>query len=376
MRELIKLELKKFFLQRNNWILFGVIVILLGVFIYPNILSDRHQWSYLPYSLKMQLEQSIDNVPLWEQTLSELPENKAVVANLKDEKNSVEHFTTMLQGLEEENWDLYLEGRLKEDKQSLVGVKEGRLVGPLVSDLQQEIELSELLLASHIKPIFTEYSMQSINFLILLLQHKMIVVFLFIVVFMSSHFISSDFEKETYKLLYTQPISKLKILMSKLLSALMINMGWMVVLIGGFSLILGMIYGFGDINYPTKLYVGGEIIYSTAGHYLGIGLAMLVCLVLLCVVMTFIFSTLFHHTLIALITSALLLFLPFIGMKNELFINIASYFPFSYEEVGAILSGKSLFETIGYEFAIVFLPLSSIVMFGVLLIVFKFRKLA
>ncbi|MGL4337950.1 MAG: ABC transporter permease [Turicibacter sp.] len=376
MRTLILLELKKFTLQKVNWVVFGILITLLIGFIAPKIQQDRSMGMYHQQALSTNLESSTQSVSFFREELKNYPGNQALIYHIEDTNLDIEALTHMVEAYEQKDWNTYLTYSIQLDQTELTATKAGRRSGPDIYALQDNIDLSTLLLQRNIKPISTSTSMESVNFLILLLQNKLILLFLFVVVLMSSHFISSDFEKETYKLLYTQPISKFKILVSKFSAACIINMTWLITLIGGSSLILGLMNGFGDLNYPTKLYQNGELAYSTAGHYIGIGWVIFLFLVLICILLTFLLSTICHQTLTTLICSTLIIFMPLLLIKNEAFLPVAKYVPFTFEEVGSILSGTHPLKTIDYNTAWMPLSITLILLSILLILIFQKRKLA
>lgn len=379
MKELIVLEYQKFASQRNNWIILGVIMLMLSGFITSKARFDRVQQYYLPVNITYELQQTKEGLVELRKTFESMPTEQQLAANIRDTNYSVGWMEKMLEGIQTEDWNLYLENKIAYDQNQLIAVRQGRLIGPTVQDLQDQIELNGLLLEGSIKPIYTDTSMEMLNYLTLLLSPSFILFMLIVTVFISSSMVSSDFEKKTYKLLYTQPLSKTKIMMSKLTAALSLNYLWIFTLIGGSCVMLSFIFGVGDSNYPIKLYENELISYSTMGHYLVIAGLMLFLLVTFTVILTLVISTLTRYTSATLITGALFLLMPNFLNSQESYLKIAPFNPVTYIGISDILQGiyarEYQLSSVEFSLGFVVLSVASLLLFGVLLLVSNRMKL-
>ena len=173
-------------------------------------------------------------------------------------------------------------------------------------------------------------------FLKYLLFEPIVLLILVIVLISSSQIFSSEIENKTYKILYTQPISKTKILISKLLSIILINF---VIIFS--TILLCFLYQWitKDLGYPnflldTKL-SGGT--YITLIKYVLYEVALLsVLIVFTCCIGVFI-SLLINNSSASICVSTVLYGLLYILFRNNPTSLIQKYNPCAYLDIDRLL---------------------------------------
>ncbi len=91
------------------------------------------------------------------------------------------------------------------------------------AEVSNRIYKNSILLEKEIKPINENFSMESFNFIKLVLNNPIILVIVISILIFISDIISSESEYKTFNLLLTQPISKTKILIAKIISSILIS---------------------------------------------------------------------------------------------------------------------------------------------------------
>lgn len=361
MIDIIKLEIKMFFINKKNLSILIFLTALLLLFI--KIKMDYNQDVTENYQMSINAEMSSiqDALKKLKYDLKNMPDNKDLSNLIEDYERDYNLLTDISYAISSKNYKMYLEKRIKSDEYFLDGINSGKyLTNYSVRDLEHEMNINKILLEKNIQPISTMYCTQTLNFITLLFQEEFVIAIILSVIFFSSSIISGDFDKQTYKLLYTQPIKINRIYCGKLIAALMINYFFVFSLI-----ILGMgvtaiFSGIGNFNYPIKIYLNNIESYTTIAIF-DIMLIMLLILLIACiVVLTLFISVLIKNSNLTMFILILIIFASnFIGNIKEFWI-IAQINPFTYINLTEVLNGNSAFimsnSNISINNAFLFLP--------------------
>lgn len=216
----------------------------------------------------------------------------------------------------------------------------------------------EFLLTNYKEKFFLQNNIHYINNealypsgLNLLLQLTDTVNILFIIIifiYLSSTIFSDEFESGTFKLTFTLPITKIKIIMSKLLSSIVISLFYIIIIFILPLLIGSILTEFGDPNYPVLIFNNANKNYNI----LDIVAIEKISKILLYSFVYIIFISIFINCICLLIslycknktTSLILSYLVFVlGFISTKTLNsFSSINPFAYLDIIRIITGKIL----------------------------------
>ena len=304
MISLIAIELKMFFRQRKNWLVLICLVLLSTFFIHSNIKLNQMNEEYRGILLSNNISHLQDAILRMTNESNEIYTNE--IERLNQE---ITYMQKMQNALLMEDWNEYLRNEIASERSELEGILSGSLVSSTtVEELEESIAIKEILIDKNIKPIFTEYAMSSWNFIPLFLTGNTMFLIVFVIIYFASSIVASDFEKGTYKLVYNLPLSKLKIYLSKLITALAINYAWVFTFLLGCFGILAIIVGTGDGDYPYKLHANGTDFYVSAIQFVGMASGVLLLLVTFIVCLTIGLSIFLRHSHLTFIITVAIVF--------------------------------------------------------------------
>ena len=145
-------------------------------------------------------------------------------------------------------------------------------------------------------------------------------------------------------LLFTQPISRSKILNGKWLTV-MIGSGLILISICLLSILIGTVFDrFGDLDYPILIY-GEELEYSftNLGTFLLQSLVLFFLALLFSYSLLFLFSLLMKNTLAAVVSTITVIYVGIELSSHDYLASIAHYIPFSYFNVHEVLKQEAAF---------------------------------
>lgn len=304
MISLITIELKMFFRQRKNWLVLICLVLLSMFFIHSNIKLNQMNEEYRGILLSNNISHLQDAILRMTNESNEIYTNE--IERLNQE---ITYMQKMQNALLMEDWNEYLRNEIASERSELEGILSGSLVSSTtVEELEESIAIKEILIDKNIKPIFTEYAMSSWNFIPLFLTGNTMFLIVFVIIYFASSIVASDFEKGTYKLVYNLPLSKLKIYLSKLITALAINYAWIFTFLLGCFGILAIIVGIGDGDYPYKLHAHGTDFYVSAIQFVGMASGVLLLLITFIVCLTIGLSIFLRHSHLTFIITVAIVF--------------------------------------------------------------------
>lgn len=340
-RHLIKFELVKNFKRPRTLITFGVLTLFIFIFLCLNF-----QFNYkMENNIIDELEYSINSI---DQALNQLPEEKnSKVEQIREdyefEKNTKEE---MLEEFKRGDWKSYISLQNSLDEHTLNLVTSNKVIGGEPPDIIEErLALNKELLVRGIEPVEIKYSPKGLYFIMNLFQIFLGFVGLLFFILINGDSLSNEYEKGTIKFLYTQPLSKLKILNVKVfVSILTVFVYLLYIFVIGFST-SSLLFGTGNWNYPILSKLGMNIGFLSFGRYFFLTVLLFLCLIVFVTVLQFLFSVLTSNNILSIgftiiITSVFYLAIFTYGY----FKNVASYIPFSYFDISGVIKGSSAFD--------------------------------
>lgn len=341
MLNLTLFEMKKFLHKKKNLIIIAFFIIIMAVWVGLNAsIENQLKSSEIP-SIEDRMESIKNALKGIDNEIEKLPNNMDLVNIKKDYNEEIQVLTKEKIAYTNNDFSTYLNCKLKLDKKLLSQIQSGKVIsGKNIEELRNDIEINSILLQKHIEPIYENTSMKAYNFMKLALGSHLPLIIVILIIMLSADIISKEFECNTYKLLFTQPINKNSILFSKIISLiLMINIIIFSIL-GIFFLILGVKNGFGSPNYPTKFLLNGTIQYIDVAQYIGTELLLLLMIsIFTCIFSTFV-SMLCKNTGTSISISIIITVGLYTLVNKGLFNSIAHLIPVTYIDISEILLGS------------------------------------
>lgn len=378
MTRLIQGEWIKFIQSRKNRIVFLLLFCyLLGIVIY-SIKADKEYYVNMEEAMRTERREAankLDSIILLEKTDENFESNPDEVEYYKIESSTslmLEHYYRMK---DFKNWDRMLETENKKFNNLIIGEKKGFVEKHLLrarnqypTVLQRKIAKNEYLLKNNIKPYFTPYELNGMQFLTFLLKGYSPMILIIFCIILSIDIFLREFEEGSYKLCFTQPYNRKKIYWSKVYSILLFVIGLMVLLILLFFIVISLIYGLGSSKYPKPVGIV-EILTSlssnagklgrfqiiSTGKYLVLGYMLLFFMMIMAILSTVALSTWFNSlsNTLGIVTGLMMLNYVF-----ETFLDNGSilrfYLPLSYLNIEGTISGQiNTSYVVGLTFALI-----------------------
>lgn len=259
MISLIRGEIFKFVKNQKNFYVMLLLVIFLFCFygynvsLANNYRFNRSQTLSTDISIASGMLQSI-----------ELSIDGEIPSHLRDEVDFWTKEAALATGLrarynfyQEESWKDILNFEIQRVNNLIVGYRQGykidvkKTAEEIITDLQRDIDLYEYFLNHDVKPYETPYEQNGLNYMYLLLQGFIPLVFLFFVFMLSGDIYASELENGSYKFQYTLSYGRTRIFFSKAIQATFSSIFSIMIIIATFIVIISFINGWGDVNYPV-----------------------------------------------------------------------------------------------------------------------------
>lgn len=326
--------------KKNLISLMILFVFCIGFSLISNNIDQQFTQSNLT-NIESNIESLSDSISDIEIELNNLKDN----VELKNIYTSYNEELTLLNNLKESymqnDYQRFLKTQIILDEKLVKQIENNEVISQAdPSLLKSQILKNKLLLDRNLKPINEDVSIQGFNFIKIILNATIVLIFVMFSLIISSSLISSEYEDNTYKLFFTQPISKMKILFSKIIAAILfVNISVFLVL----TLIFfttSAINGFGASNYPTLFYNASQNTYIDILKYDLSALFLLFILLSTNCILGICISSATKSTS-ASISITLVIASAFYGLSTKGFLaKIASFNPFTYIDISGTLQGS------------------------------------
>jgi ABC-2 type transport system permease protein len=250
MINLIYNETRKLLTRKKTLVILIAFTLLVGFLMFAAYKEDQANKKYRSPEFKIQnMEQSLVQLKSMKEDPKISEENKKHIdEQIEETEKSLKELKENPQQ-KEVDWKVELNQRIKDSEAAL---KEPYMQDSDKERIKLEVEQYKYLLNNNIK--YDENTMNSFNFLKMLFEILGMVFLAIGVMMFSGDMVSGEYTPPTMKFLITQPVSRAKVLFSKFISVVITS----VVLIVSVELIayviMGLLFGFGDANYP--MFVG------------------------------------------------------------------------------------------------------------------------
>lgn len=270
MTKIIKNEFYKFFKSNKNIIIISLFLIyLLGISFY-NINRNRlymkeQEQAYrnkaaqadAVLSSKTLLLNKYDELSLKEKEIIK----REVLEKEKDFYN-VERNKLLLIGntYGEYNPEKYINILIAENAryENIIKGIENKIINPsflndkglTIEEMDKKTYINSYILENQIQPILNPYTLTGANSLVMFLEGNNLVVLIFIIALLSIDIYLSEVEEGSYKLAYTQPLTRKQIYIGKLITIIIISLALVILGILLNFMATSIIFEKGDMNYP------------------------------------------------------------------------------------------------------------------------------
>lgn len=376
MSSLIGFEIKKFCNRRKNLLVLILFIILSIIFITLNSSLESQLEKSEGASIDLEIQSVEDVLIKTKSEIERIPDNeklKIINSNYEEELNLLKDLKNAYAS---EDFNKYLESKIQLDKNLLTNIENGNVISSQTpNEISQNIELNTVLLEEGIKPIYTSVSMEGFNFINLFLNNPISILIVIFIIILSSDIVSSEYDSNTYKLLFTQPISKITILLSKLVATLIMVSITLFGIITICFLTLGFTKGFGDINYPIQFYNNVVTEYISIGKFILFELVLFIILITFISIMSVAISSFSKSTSNSIAVSIIITVSGYMISSKGFFVKFAHLNPFVYFDISNVLKGSLATSygngNINFKYGAITLGLSIIILLIVNVLLFK-----
>lgn len=377
MSSLIEFEIKKFCNRKKNLLVIVLFIILSVIFIILNYnLESKLKKSEIT-SIDLEVESVENALTNVKNEMIRLPNNeklKKINSNYEEQLNLLKD---MRVAYVSDDFNKYLQCKIQLDKNLLSNIESGDIISPQnPEEIKRNIEINTVLLEEGIEPIYTSVSMEGFNFIKLFLNTPISIIIVILIIVLSADVISSEFDSNTYKLLFTQPISKMKILLSKTIAILIMVNAIMLGIITICFCSLGAIKGFGSINYPIQFYNNGVIEYIGIGKFILFELILFIILITFICILAVIISSFSKSTSNSIAVSIIITVSAYMISSKGFFSKLAHLNPFIYFDISNVLQGNLATSygnaNVNFKYGALILGLSTILL--LIVTIFFFEK--
>lgn len=347
MINLILFDFKKFFKNRKNIIGILILFIIIFIFTYMNYKLDiqikKSSISLINEDIRSQEQQLMDIERIYKEA-----ENNGEKSRVKKIKNSmlkvnnnIELLSQKRLSIESGNTTEELKIDIQLDENIIDEIKSGDIIsGEDKNSIENRKNMNRILLKNNIEPINTRVSIKSFNLMKLILENIVPLILIITIFLISSDSVSNEIESGTFKMILTQPISRKKVILSKIISYSLIGILTTICLFFMFFIISSFIEGTGSLKYPIQVY-SKESNYMELKSFLIYSVPLLTLAILTTVSMAIFSSTVTGNSLTS-ISICVIGYVSFFIINNQLKIlsNISHLIPLTYFDVANVINGN------------------------------------
>ncbi|MGL5152479.1 MAG: ABC transporter permease subunit [Clostridium sp.] len=340
MSSLIRFEIKKFFHRKKNILAIALFLMLSIVYVLLNINLEGK----VNESQKNLINSDIESIEVAIKGVDLEQVNQSDNEKLREIRNGYEKDLNLLkekrEGFNLEDTKKYLISSIEYDKKLVKEVESGEIIyGGDLEELKNNIKINEILLDKNIKPINGSSAMEGFNFIRLFLNNPISILIAILIILLSGDIVSSEYDNNTYKLLFTQPVSKNKIVVSKIISTLLLVLTIVFGIIGVIFITLGVTRGFGTINYPVEFY-GESLEFISIGDLIVYELLLLIMIIVFLTLIAILISTLTKNTTSSISLSIILVVATYMMSSKGLIKAVSHLNPFIYLDISDVIQGR------------------------------------
>ncbi|SHO46951.1 ABC transporter permease subunit [Anaerocolumna xylanovorans] len=270
---LLKNEFIKLFAKKKTYIIWGLFILLCVMLV---IVSESSERNYLKYSSPKAQVENLTNELANQETYLKSIQNDASLSE-EDKKVNEEQAGIYIESLKEQlesakaslenstkmDWKGELEARIKEQQKTVDSISDT----DARKDQTRELERLKLHLANNV-PLDAENYNTGINYYVL---NVIMIAASFLAIgltLFNGDNVSNEYNPGTLKFLLVQPVSRIKVLLSKYIVMVLSSTALIMVTQLLFFLGVGVIKGFGNFNRPYLVGLKYEYAYQNGQKYI------------------------------------------------------------------------------------------------------------
>ncbi|MGH4124590.1 MAG: ABC transporter permease [Clostridium sp.] len=355
---LISNEIKKLMMRKKTIIVFVAFILLtiaIGYGTYREELN-RKKWDSPEFRQK-NMEESINHQKKrLTDTSIPVEEKKGIKENLESMEQELPRIKLEASG-KVVDWKIQLKEQINNAEKNLNDTNAG-IDASQKDRMKLDLQKSKYLYDNNIKPE-NEYRLNGFNFIKTLFMVLGTIFIAVGVMVFTGDMVSGEFTPPTMKILLTQPVSRAKVLASKFIAVAGVATLLILVVELLAFLIMGLIFGFGNANYPIiagttykwdlaqsaygghplVAMVGSSYIIST-GEFVFRMFLMQTLFIITCVSVSFMLSSIVKSSMVSVSLSIVIVVALTILLEMPALKKLAQYMFTSYGPVGSVLSGE------------------------------------
>ncbi|GAB6108940.1 ABC transporter permease [Fusibacter bizertensis] len=283
--KIIKLEWVKFVESRKNRLIFILLFLFLTGIVFYNQIEYKNYFEIQEKSMidqRNKAKGALRYISVIKENNKEYKENPNEILYLKNEEKNSLTLEYYYKDFKIEDSINMLKAKNKKFENLIFGQKNGfikaeilKARGQIPISLMRYIAQNNYIIDNEIEPKINPYDLNGANFLLILLKGYTPIILVIFTVLLSMDIFSSEMEEGSYKVYYTQPISRGTIYWAKILSGLLFSLGTLIVLISSFFAIISMMNGIGEYYYPEAI-ASSKILLSFTNNIHNLGAFMIV----------------------------------------------------------------------------------------------------
>lgn len=349
MKTLIFFEFKRFLRKKKSIIsiLTFTVIILLYVLINNNQENKKYNEELPRCEFEINSVQEGLNSVTVKYNQNANSDDQIMLSNLDKIKVSYEKQLKLLNekrlSIINKDWKNKLSAEIQLDKDLLENIQQGNVVtGETTDIINNRINQNELLLNKNIEPIYLDCSMKSFNFLRLVGINLVPLILVILIIVLCADFVSNDIEEGTYKLLLIQPITRNKIMYSKIIASSIICIATVFTIFFLFFVGLTLTEGTGAHNYPIAYYSGISTTFVDISKFDLYMIPLYIILIITIVAIAIMLSTIIGNNSSA-ISSAIVIYVALYIFSTQLHLlgKFAQFIPSTYSNIPILLDGTA-----------------------------------
>ena len=351
MISIIKFELKKFIKDKKNIVFMILLLILSFTIIKEDKSFLKFEMEYLPG----QVEEYNKQLEYCNKELKDLQnddfKDEKKIKDIKFYKELIEDYTenkniaiTSLKSLKEKSYKQYYKNQIRNNEKHIELLNRPFILTPTkikegIEQGNNNIEKYKILLDKDIKLIDENTTNEGLNFTRRLLNEKFVLIIVVFILLISSPIFSSEVENKTYKLVYTQSLSKSKIFLGKFISILLINITVIFTVVFINFLYMSIKNGVGDLRYPLRAFMDYKLVCIPMKSYILYELLLLFLLIIVMCAIGTLISVLSNNIGVTLFSNIFILGAMYLLTKEEYLIKFNAFNPFEYLDIDRVMYG-------------------------------------
>lgn len=292
-------EFRKIFFSKKFIYLLLLLVIGIAFLFVRNVTFQSYIEKEEARKLDIQTKASQANSRVHRLTLENDPENELAL-KLQPMNAEIQDQLYKLVSVPTQEWEKKLTMQNEILANTLAYKNEGGDYPISEKEITEGIALNEKLLQEGIQPQHNTYSIAMPNFVKMIVDLFINFGALLIFILIIGETLSGEYENHSINLLFSQPLKKTRIIMSKFWSAVVIYIIMMGVILLSATAI-GFVFGEkGTFNYPILIEKNHELEFLSIASYTAQGLLLVSVMSLMLISLYLVYSLLFKHTLATL----------------------------------------------------------------------------